>query len=233
MSSKPPVSSTIEAYRKKRQRPNPLILYIIAGVLGIIGIVIIILAVTGGREGGGFNLFATKTPTPTITPSPTNTIAPTLTSTVTETPTVTPTSTASVPFSYVVQEGDTLYDICERLELGENCLLNIYLLNPQIDPVLPIIRVGDTIILPYPGMPLSTPTPWPTGARQIIYFVLPGDSLGAIANKFNSTVDAIVKANKDLLEDANSLIYPGIKLVIPINIVTPVSTFTPTPTPTQ
>lgn len=232
MSSKPPISSTIEAYRKKRHRPNPIILYIIAGVLGIIGIVVIILALTGGFSGGGIQLFATKTPTPTITPSPTNTSIPTPTATITETPTITPTSTASAPFTYVIQEGDTLYDICSRLDLGDNCLINIFFLNPQIDSAAPIIRVGDTVILPYAGMPLLTPTPIPTGARQIIYFVLPGDSLGAIANEFNSTVDAIVKANKNILEDTTDVIYPGMKLVVPINLITPVPTITATATST-
>ena len=230
MSTKPPISSTIESYRKKRQRPNSLIIYILAGFLGLIGIVIIILAVSD--MGQGFHLFVTETPTPTITNSPTFTAQPTQTPTITETPTITPTATASSPFSYIIKEGDTLYDICEELDLGEFCLLNIYILNPQIDPLNPIIRVGDTVILPYPGMPLPSPTPWPIEARQITYFVLPGDSLGAIANKFNSSVDAIVKANKGILEDASSIIYPGIKLVIPINIITPIPTITPTSTPT-
>jgi LysM repeat protein len=62
---------------------------------------------------------------------------------------------------------------------------------------------------------------------------MPGDSLGAIANKFNSTVEAIVAANKTLLTDgATSVIYPGEQLLIPINLVTPVPTKSPTPTPT-
>ena len=62
---------------------------------------------------------------------------------------------------------------------------------------------------------------------------MPGDSLGSIANKFLSTIDQIVLANKTLLTDgATSIIYPGWKLLVPINLVTAVPTKSPTPTPT-
>ncbi|MBM3152127.1 MAG: LysM peptidoglycan-binding domain-containing protein, partial [Chloroflexi bacterium] len=160
MSFKPPISSTIEAYRKKRQSARPVIIYGLALLLIIAGTVILTLVISGG--GSGFTLFATKTPTPTISPTPTQTATPTETPTITPTPTETLTPSPSAPFSYVVQEGDYLYSICEKLVLGENCLLNIYILNPTIDPVNPVIRAGDTLILPYPGLPLFTPTPWPT-----------------------------------------------------------------------
>jgi LysM repeat protein len=73
---------------------------------------------------------------------------------------------------------------------------------------------------------------------RIDYLVLPGDNPGSIANKFNSTVDAIVLANKAAMPDgAKSLIYPGQLLIVPINLVTPVptkaATATPTPTATR
>ena len=57
----------------------------------------------------------------------------------------------------------------------------------------------------------------------INYTVLPGDSLGAIATRFNSTVAAIVKENK--LANAND-INAGDILKIPVNIATPVPTAT-------
>jgi LysM repeat protein len=87
-------------------------------------------------------------------------------------------------------------------------------------------------------MELPTPTPIPTGlvpGSRISYSVLPGDSLGAIAIKYNSTVDAIVAANKALFPDTKKLdIFPGWTLLVPINLVTPVPTkaTTSTPTPT-
>jgi len=58
---------------------------------------------------------------------------------------------------------------------------------------------------------------------------MPGDSFGSIANQFNSTVDAIVAANKASLPDGvDTIIYPGQLLVVPINLVTPFPTRTPT-----
>jgi LysM repeat protein len=85
---------------------------------------------------------------------------------------------------------------------------------------------------------MPTPTPLPTGlgpGSRITYLVMPGDSLGSIANKFNSTIESIVLANPTLLKDGDkSVIYPGEQLTIPINLVTAVPTkaTTSTPTPT-
>lgn len=45
-----------------------------------------------------------------------------------------------------------------------------------------------------------------------IYVVRPGDTLSSIANRFNTTVDVIVRANN--IEDPN-VIYPGQRLIIP------------------
>ena len=68
---------------------------------------------------------------------------------------------------------------------------------------------------------------------KITYRVMPGDSLGGIASKFNSTVAGIVAANKTALTNGEtSIIYPGWLLQVPINLVTPVPTFTLTITPT-
>lgn len=48
---------------------------------------------------------------------------------------------------------------------------------------------------------------------QLIYSVLPGDTLGKIARQYGSTVQAIVAANH--LADAN-LIFPGTVLLVPV-----------------
>jgi hypothetical protein len=86
-------------------------------------------------------------------------------------------------------------------------------------------------------MLLPTATSIPANAPRgfkITYFVLPGDSLGGIANKWNSTVEAIVAANKELLPDgAATIIYPGWTLFVPINMVTPVPTSTTAPSATN
>jgi LysM repeat protein len=68
---------------------------------------------------------------------------------------------------------------------------------------------------------------------KITYRILPGDSLGSIANQFNSTVDDIVLLNKAILTNGvASIIYPGQLLVVRINLVTQVPTVTPTATAT-
>lgn len=227
------INKTIESYRKRRNQFTPLILGGLAVLLVIVGIIIV---VTSMRGGGLAKLIATKTPTPTITPLPTDTPTLTATSTITPTPTITPTATPSSVYDYIVQEGDNLYTIIEAKGLTVNDLILIYLLNPDIDPATGFITVGQTIKLPPPNYPLPTSTPIPTGlapGSRITYLVMPGDSLGSIANQFNSTIEAIVAANKTLLEDGeDSIIYPGEQLLVPINLVTAVPTKSPTYTPT-
>ena len=238
------VNNTIESYRKRRNQLTPLILGGLAVLLVVIGIIVVVASM---RNGGFAQIFATQTPTPTITPTITDTPVPTDTPTVTSSPTITPTGTPSAPQNYVVQEGDTLTSIVKAKNLGDNGLLLIYILNPfskdpvtgkttGIDPATGNIIVGQTIILPNPGMAVPTSTPLPTGlapGTRISYTVLPGDSLGSIAFKFNSTVDQIVLANKTLLAKGTStVIQPGWVLLVPINLVTPVPTKAQASTPT-
>jgi LysM repeat protein len=238
------VSETISSYRKRRKTPTPLVIGLLAVILVLVGIIILILGFSGRN---GFTLFATDTPTPTITPSPTNTSTPTETSTITPTATNTLTPTPSAPYQYVIQQGDYLEKIATDHGLGETGVVLILLLNPYnsttgtgIEPIAQTIYVGQTIWLPPPGMSFPTSTPWPTGiapGTKIVYFVLPGDSLGSIARKCNSTIAAIVAANKDVLTDGETtVISPGWLLLVPINLVTPVptaiSTATPSLTPT-
>ncbi len=239
MSRQHPITATIGAHRKKRQKWTPLIIGSVAILLVVIGVIILVVGFSGG---GGFNLFSTQTPTPTITPSPTNTPTPTHTTTITPTPTETPTPTPSAPYIYVVQEGDYLDKIIEDHGLGNNDLLLIYQLNPfrgaaldnSIDPITQTVYAGQKITLPPPGTQLLTATPFPTNATKFTYVVLPGESLGSIAIKWNSTVADIVKNNKDLLKDGDkTIILPGWPLVVRINLVTPQPTSTPGPTVTD
>jgi LysM repeat protein len=226
------INDTIESYRKRRNQLTPLILGGLAILLVIVGIVIV---VTSLRGGGLAKLFATKTPTPTITPLPTETPTQTFTATITTTPTITPTATPSSVYDYVVLEGDTLTSIVKAKNLGDNGLILIYILNPNIDPITGSITVGQTIKLPPPNYPIPTSTPIPTGlapGTRISYLVLPGDSLGGIANKFRSTSDQIVLANKTLLaKGVSTIIQPGWILIVPINLVTPAPTKAATSTP--
>jgi LysM repeat protein len=230
MSDKESAQNVIDAYRKRQQAAQraPLIIGISAALL-VVGAGFVIFWLLGANR-PAFALFATKTPTPTITSTPTATatITPTPTEVPTETatPTETLTPTASGPFTYTVLEGDTLSGIAEKFNVN---LLVLIAIN-NLDATNPIIHPGDTITVPGPDTQLPTGTPLPANigrGTRIEYTVEVGDTLAIIADKFNSTVDDIVTENK--LEDPNA-IQVGQKLIIPVNLVTPVPTATITPT---
>ncbi len=184
------------------------------------------------------NLLATDTPTSTVTFTPTSTSTPTMTATETLTPTITNTPTPGAPFQYTVLEGDFLATIAEKFTLGEDGIALILLLNPYdetastgIDPATSIVYPGQVIWIPNPGMELPTATPVPADlprGTKLTYIVQAGDTLGGIAAKFNSTIDAIIAENK--LDNPNALLV-GQQLIIPANIITPTATRPPTSTP--
>jgi LysM repeat protein len=106
-------------------------------------------------------------------------------------------------------------------------LIAINNLNPD-DPIDP----GDQITIPGPDTELPTVTPVPLSVRSgtiVEYTVQIGDTLAIIAEKFNSTIEAIIEENE--LEDPNN-IFAGQKLNVPVNLVTPIPTDTPAPTQT-
>jgi LysM repeat protein len=226
MPDKTLASNTISSYRKRQQR-GPLLVGGLAVLLILVGIVIITLLLTN-PGGTSLSLFASKTPTPTVTFTPSLTPFPSETPTITPTPTETATPTASAPFLYIVQEGDSLASIAEKFDLGENGILLILALNPNI-PASGIIFVGQEILVPNPDMQLPTMTPIPADlprGTRITYTVQPGDNLAVIAARFNSTVEDIVNEND--LANPND-IFVGQQLVIRVNLVTPVATSTPPP----
>lgn len=246
MNNRPPLSPTsadvINSFKKRRNRNNPNLVYIIAGILLLGGVILLIVWLSQPGKPIA-RMFATETPTPTVTSTVTNTSTPTSTATQTETPTITPTATFSAPFTYTVQDGDYLALISEKFGLGDDGIALLLLLNPYggTDEVsgFPIgidatgnIVPGQVITIPNPGMQLPTATPIPPDlprGTKIDYVVQAGDSLGAIAAKFNSTEEEIKKANTTIDEAGN--IFIGQSLVIPVNIVTPTATRPPTSTP--
>lgn len=237
--SKKDAKNVISSYRKK-QKLGPYIIGGIAILLAIAGITLLIIYLVGGGEGPGLSLFSTDTPTPTPTNTPTPvtpTATATLTPTITSTPTVTATNTPNAPFEYEVQEGDNCTSIAEKFEVDIEVLLALNNLTSSC-----FITPGQTILIPAPGQQLPTATPLPTDIAPgtlIQYTVRPGDSLYAIAERFNSTVERIIEETNeyrrendlDEMEDAND-IFVGDILIIPVFIVTPVPTNTPTLTPT-
>jgi len=230
MSAKESPQKVIEAHRKRQQmrQSTPMAIMIGAAILLIAGAAALIFWLTG--ENSPLKAAPTPTMTPTVTLTatatplpPTNTPTITPTSPPTETPSPSITPTPSGPFEYTVQQGDNLGDIATRFGTDIPTLLA---LNPSIDPATLIIYVGQKILVPPPNMQLPTATAVSTlvpPGTLISYLVMPGDNLYAIATRFNSTVDAIVKENK--LANAND-IAAGDILKIPVNIATPVPTAT-------
>jgi LysM repeat protein len=226
MSNKDSAQNVIESYRKRQSlaQKAPLI-FGISALLLIIGAGAIIFWLAG-PDTSPISMFSTDTPTPTetstSTPTSTATSTPTETPTSipTDTPTVTPTPTASGPFIYTVSEGDSLSLISARFEVD---LLTILALNPGLNPNT--IFIGQQILIPSPDTQLPTSTPVPATCRGIQeYTVKQGDSVGDIAIRFYTTINAIVNENK--LESPNA-IEAGDVLKIPCGLATPVPTWTP------
>jgi lysozyme len=130
-----------------------------------------------------------------------------------------------------VQENDTLTSIAEKFKLGELGLKKLYAANPKIDPAAPNLNIGQKISIPNPDFKLPTTTPIPTNlalGTKITYTIESGDTIAAIASKFNSTSEDILKENK--ITDANK-IFAGQQIIVRANLVTP--TNLPKPTITQ
>ncbi|MFM8320432.1 MAG: LysM peptidoglycan-binding domain-containing protein [Chloroflexota bacterium] len=231
MSDRESAQNVIDSYRKrqKRMRKAPvLVAIIVLFALGVIFLLAYFLSASTGLP--SIALFASETPTPTNTFTPTatatNTATPTETPPPTETPTQTVAPTQSGPFVYQVEDGDNLWSISQKFQVDFLVLLTVN----SLDPVNPIIRVGDKLIIPGKDTQLPTPTPLPTGMRKgtlIDYQVRLGDSLLSIALAFNSTVEEIKKENK--IENENQL-FAGQVIKVPVNLVTAVPTATITPT---
>ncbi len=214
-------AEVIDAYRRRRERMVPFLLGALAVVLLVVGVFLVVIWFTGDSPPAlpAFLRSDTETPEPTRTPQPaTATLEPSQTSEPSETPT--PTG----PITYVVEEGDSLDSIADQFGVSIDQLIAA---NNLVDPNN--IGVGSQLIIPDPESELPTETPLPetlVPGTTIEYVVKSGDSLLAIAVRFNSTVDAISEAN-DL--DPTEVLFVGLKLIIQVNIVTPVPTDTPSP----
>lgn len=219
------IGSTIEHYRRSRERIGNGAIGALAALLAVVGIVLII-SWLGGPIQVKLPFLASPTPTATRTSTPTETPTASLTPTVTPMP-VTP--TRSGPITYMVQQGDLLGSIAQKYGVT---IAAIMAANPSLtDPSQ--IFVGQKLVIPAPGI-MPSPTALPTGLKPgsiVLYLVQPGDSLQTIAAKFNSTGEDIQKLNN--ITNAN-MIYPGLYLKVHYGIATPtptVVTTTPSPVP--
>jgi LysM repeat protein len=231
MSGKDPQKVIDDFHR--RQQTMPFVVGGLAVLLVVIGIIILVVWFAGNNR-PSIALFASPTPTNTATFTPTATVpspTPTLTSTVEPTATITVTSTPSGPFEYVVQEKDTCWDIAIKYKVDLEVLLAINNFAPNTCP----IRYQQKILIPLADQKLPTETPYPIEnlpkGTKIKIIVHLGETLGQIAERYNTTSEAIMAIKDNNLTDAAKLIA-GQTLTIPVNLNTPVPTKAVTATTT-
>lgn len=232
MNRKDSPQSVIDSYRR-RQQMAPYFLAGLAVLLVVVGIIILVVwyAGNGKTKVSPMSLFASATPTATETATPTP-VTPTATvtssPTVTVTATATNTATAAGPYEYTVLDGDNCWSIAVDKKVDLAVLLALNGFDGNTCPIAP----GGKILIPQAGAQLPTETPRPTAlpgaaGEKIEYVVKSGDSIGSIAEKFNTTVSEILKENK--IKDANK-INIGDKLKITTDTIKPIPTQTPTKT---
>ncbi|MFQ5947195.1 MAG: LysM peptidoglycan-binding domain-containing protein [Anaerolineae bacterium] len=200
---------------------------IVGGVLGA-GAVALLVAV--GQPWRGVTVATFYTPTPTGTPTSTPTPTPSPTTTGTATPTHTPTPET---ITYRVQRGDTLLGLATRFETTVDLIMAVNAFESERDLVW-----GVDIQIPAgartsPGESELVSIDAPTGSPlalggPLTYVVQEGDLLLAIAEQFETTVEALMAAND--LASPESL-QVGQELIIPEGDLSPTPTASPTAVP--
>lgn len=103
-----------------------------------------------------------------------------------------------------VAPGETMSSIARRFGLG---LQQLIAANPQvIDPN--VLLAGQRICVPAP-----TPTP-PPPTCPVLYIVVAGDTMAAIARRFGVSLQALINANPQIADP--NVIQPGQRVCIPI-----------------
>ncbi len=143
---------------------------------------------------------ATPTATPLATKTPVGSPTPTIPPEPTPTPTLAPTATPEVVV-HIVSFGETLFSIAQAYGVSMEALAEA---NGISYPYL--IYLGQELVIPSAG---ATPQPTAEGQEYVVQY---GDTLFSIAQRFNTTPEAIAEYNN--LPDVNS-IYVGQRLLIP------------------
>ena len=118
-------------------------------------------------------------------------------------------------FIYVVARGDTLRGLATRFGTTVDDLLKS---NPEITN-RNVIYEGQWIKVyaaPTTPPPATPPPATPPPASAQTYYVKKGDTLRKIAEKFNTTVDAILKVNTGITNP--NLIYVGQAITLPVGV---------------
>ncbi len=161
-------------------------------------------------------LSPTRTKPPT--PSPTETPVP---------PTATPTAApqeSPQPATHVVKSGDNLGALAVKYGVTADAIAQANNITLRT-----MLSIGQKLIIPGVGgpaptqtvapnvtiEPTQTPTPGPTQTPSAVHVIARGDTLGAIAVKYNVSVEAIARANNitpvTILQLGQELVIPGVE----------------------
>ena len=116
--------------------------------------------------------------------------------------------------TYIVMRGDTLKSLASRFGTSMDVLVS---LNGEITNIN-VIYEGQRMVVPSGSGVPSTPPPAPPPTTGQVYTVQRGDTLRKIADRLNTTVDAILKVNPQIGNP--NLIYVGQSINLPAGLST-------------
>ncbi len=196
--------------------------------VGVVAIVAALVAL-------GWNRWREQPPQPQVAVMPT--ASPTAAATPTRLPTATPAPSATVtpspeasatPIIHTVKSGETIIYIASYYGTSPDSIMKA---NQLDESSARMLHVGQELVIPSTG-PVGGPQPEGNEKPpQVVHEVAAGETLISIADKYDTSVESILAANKLSSPD---LIYQGQELVVPLMppTVTPTPTSTPTLTPT-
>jgi LysM repeat protein len=108
------------------------------------------------------------------------------------------------PGQYIVQPGDTMWEIAIRHGVSLRTLIaaNPHIVNPRV------IFSGQVVNIPDPDEEIPI-----TGPEEEIYIVQPGDTMFRIAVQHGTTVADLAQRNPHIVNP--NLIFPGQRIVVP------------------